>query len=68
MMSVIHKQTSESPLFNEPGILEDIPDSYSAIAEIAYYKAERRCFEPGHELEDWFEAEREYMREMDKYG
>jgi hypothetical protein len=30
-----------------------------AIAERAYYKAERRGFVPGHELEDWLAAERE---------
>jgi Protein of unknown function (DUF2934) len=29
------------------------------IAEAAYYIAERRGFEPGHELEDWLCAERE---------
>jgi hypothetical protein len=29
------------------------------IAEAAYYRAERRCFEPGHELEDWLAAEGE---------
>jgi hypothetical protein len=27
------------------------------IAEAAYYLAERRGFEPGHELEDWLAAE-----------
>lgn len=27
------------------------------IAEAAYYLAERRGFEPGHELEDWLVAE-----------
>jgi len=27
------------------------------IAEAAYYCAENRGFEPGHELEDWLEAE-----------
>ena len=33
---------------------------YSAqIAEAAYYKAERRGFEPGYEMTDWLEAERE---------
>ncbi|HZL96313.1 MAG TPA: DUF2934 domain-containing protein [Vicinamibacterales bacterium] len=30
-----------------------------AIAERAYFKAERRGFSPGHELEDWLAAERE---------
>jgi hypothetical protein len=29
------------------------------IATAAYYCAERRHFEPGHELEDWLTAERE---------
>jgi hypothetical protein len=28
-------------------------------AEAAYYLAERRGFQPGHELEDWVTAERE---------
>lgn len=29
----------------------------SMIAEAAYFRAERRGFEPGHDLEDWLEAE-----------
>jgi len=29
------------------------------IRERAYFKAERRGFNPGHELKDWLEAERE---------
>lgn len=29
------------------------------IAEIAYYKAERRGFAPGHEERDWLDAESE---------
>ena len=29
------------------------------IAEVAYYRAERRGFEPGHETEDWLSAEAE---------
>jgi len=29
------------------------------IREAAYYKAERRGFSPGQELEDWLEAEEE---------
>ena len=31
-------------------------------AEAAYYRAERRGFEPGHELEDWLAAEGEIQR------
>jgi len=29
------------------------------VAEAAYYKAEARGFEPGHEVDDWLDAERE---------
>lgn len=36
------------------------PDRRRAlIAELAYYRAERRGFEPGHETEDWLSAEAE---------
>lgn len=37
----------------------DIEHLRDAIAKAAYYKAEKRCFEPGHELPDWLEAEAE---------
>jgi hypothetical protein len=29
------------------------------IAEIAYFRAQSRGFQPGHELEDWIAAEHE---------
>jgi hypothetical protein len=29
------------------------------VAANAYYRAEKRGFEPGHEMDDWYEAERE---------
>ena len=29
------------------------------IAEAAYYNAQRRGFQPGHEVEDWLEAEKQ---------
>jgi len=32
---------------------------HAMIAEAAYYRAERRGFQPGHELEDWLVAESE---------
>lgn len=37
------------------------------ISELAYYKAEQRGFEPGHELEDWLEAEREITENTASY-
>ncbi|MDP3267709.1 MAG: DUF2934 domain-containing protein [Legionella sp.] len=37
---------------------ENIQDlRYQRIAVNAYYKAEARGFEPGHELDDWLAAE-----------
>lgn len=35
------------------------PDLNQRIATTAYYLAEARNFEPGHELEDWLQAERQ---------
>jgi hypothetical protein len=34
-------------------------DRAERIARAAYFRAERRGFAPGHELEDWLAAERE---------
>jgi hypothetical protein len=34
------------------------------IRELAYLKAERRGFAPGHEVEDWCEAEQEVDEEL----
>jgi hypothetical protein len=34
------------------------------IAEAAYYRAQKRGFAPGHELQDWIEAEAEVMTRL----
>jgi hypothetical protein len=34
------------------------------IAEAAYFRAQRRDFQPGGELEDWLEAEKEINRDF----
>lgn len=34
-------------------------DRHRQIAEAAYFRAQKRGFEPGHELEDWLAAEKE---------
>jgi hypothetical protein len=39
-------------------------DRQSLIAKAAYFRAERRHFEPGHELEDWLAAESEVDRSV----
>lgn len=41
-----------SPIYNDETQYED-------IATAAYYRAQSRDFEPGNELQDWLEAERE---------
>ncbi|MGZ4982209.1 MAG: DUF2934 domain-containing protein [Methylobacter sp.] len=38
-----------------------LPDRDAKIAELAYYKAESRGFAPGYELEDWLQAEQEFL-------
>jgi hypothetical protein len=37
------------------------PQLQEKIAELAYFKAEQRGFQPGHEEEDWLIAEREIV-------
>jgi len=39
-------------------------DREARIAEAAYWRAERRGFSPGQELDDWLEAEREIDRRL----
>jgi hypothetical protein len=34
------------------------------ISEAAYYRAKQRGFAPGHEVEDWVQAEAEVMRRI----
>ena len=36
-------------------------DLRQLISEAAYYRAKRRGFAPGHELDDWIQAEAEVM-------
>lgn len=38
------------------------------IAEIAYFKAQHRGFEPGHEEQDWLAAEAEVDRRLNGRG
>jgi Protein of unknown function (DUF2934) len=40
-------------------------DRYYEIALRAYYKAEARGYEPGHEIQDWLDAEAEVMAEIE---
>lgn len=60
------------PNAGKPGVANDSMYDESAaglmgqrlcrIREVAYFRAETRGFEPGHEWEDWFAAELEVDR------
>jgi hypothetical protein len=40
----------------------DLKDKFREMVEVcAYYKAEKRGFKPGHEIDDWLEAEQEII-------
>ena len=45
----------------DTGLETSSEDTRRRIAEAAYFRAKERNFEPGHELEDWVEAECEVM-------
>jgi hypothetical protein len=49
-----------------PPVKKAVPEEQrqSMIARTAYFLAERRNFEPGHELEDWLAAEGEVDRRL----
>ena len=42
----------------------NLDNRLSLIAEAAYFRAEKREFEPGHEEADWLEAEQELAEIM----
>lgn len=48
-----------SAAFMEP---VDVQRRQAMVAEAAYYRAEARGFDPGHELDDWLEAEQDVER------
>ncbi len=41
----------------------DLGEFRDMVAVNAYYRAEKRGFETGHELEDWLEAEQEISKQ-----
>ena len=59
--SIKHNPTVDMPLVDDFGSTEYLSDYAQVIAQIAYYKAENRGFEAGHDVDDWLEAEREFL-------
>jgi Protein of unknown function (DUF2934) len=53
---------AKANMAGHPGSSEDL---HQAIAVVAYHLAERRNFEPGHEMEDWLNAEAQVLAERE---
>ncbi len=58
--SVKQKIFKDSFLGDDKACIEKKIARHQWISEAAYFKAETRSFVPGHELDDWLEAERHY--------
>jgi len=54
------KSASESRTASVPNISAE--ERERLIARVAYFRAEKRGFAPGNELQDWIEAEAEVLR------
>jgi hypothetical protein len=59
----VKKQPAKTPQPSKP---QQVRDLEKLIAEAAYYRAQRRGFAPGHELDDWVAAEAEVRRGMQR--
>jgi hypothetical protein len=55
---------SDPPHENIPHFDLGMQERQKRIRELAYFKAKARGFAPGHELDDWLEAEREVDEAM----
>ncbi len=55
--TVLEAPEGQSP--EETPALREDARRHTLISEHAYYLAEERQFEPGHELDDWLAAEKE---------
>jgi hypothetical protein len=54
--------THRKHVLNAIQAMDDLPPEemlVQAISQAAYYRAEARGFESGHEIEDWIEAEKQ---------
>ena len=64
-MNSSHLRPSFNPLrFSLPVKRVSEEERRAMIARAAYFRAERRNFAPGQELEDWVAAEAEVDREL----
>jgi hypothetical protein len=54
--------TKREQLYDYSGGI-DLEEFREMVATDAYYRAEKRGFEPGHEIDDWLEAEKEISKQ-----
>ena len=54
--------TKREQLYDYSGGI-DLDEFREMVATAAYYRAEKRGFEPGHEMDDWLEAEQEIRKQ-----
>lgn len=52
------KQDEVTPVLDTQQLINN-EQALKQVSEIAYFKAEDRNFAPGHELNDWLEAEQQ---------
>ena len=52
-------KTEDQSLYDIDNREIDVDEFQELVAKNAYYRAEKRGFEDGYELEDWLEAEQE---------
>jgi hypothetical protein len=65
----LHLRPSFNPLrFSLPVKRASEGERRDMIARVAYYRAEKRNFAAGHEVEDWLAAEAEVDRELAAKG
>ena len=48
-----------APPIRAPAAIDPSSSREALISTAAYYRAQKRGFRPGHEIEDWLAAERE---------
>jgi hypothetical protein len=52
-------QRTPAPAASAPKAKVDAKERQRLIAEAAYYRAQKRGFAPGHEVQDWVAAEKD---------
>jgi hypothetical protein len=60
---ILKEETAELEEEAQPRVLS-AEEREQMIAQAAYYRAQKRNFEPGRELEDWLEAEAELNAQL----